>query len=115
MTRRTHDNAVILIQATPMTTLTLPHAFNPSRRTLLKVGAAGAAVLTLAACGARGFEGFVGKLPKPMAGYQALRTGDAACLSAIIPILLAGALPSDYNQRSNGVKRLQPRIDKCVS
>ncbi len=69
--------------------------FNRQRRQFLKVGLLGSATLTLASCGV-----MLNQQPKTSHNYLWLNFKDQKMLSAIIPVMLIGALPkekSDYD------------------
>lgn len=81
---------------------------NPGRRTLLKFGVAGAVVLALVPLVVRRGD-------KPLAqGFRHLRDADLDLWRALIPALLADALPSDPAARGAAVGEILLRIDGAI-
>jgi len=79
----------------------------PSRRTFLKVGLAGAAVLTLA----RWIDGPVlAATPSKFLDARARRT-----VGALVPVVLAGALPADEAARQAAIPEIVTAFDRAVS
>lgn len=88
------------------------HEFDSERRTLLKVGLAGSALL------------FLGRwLPVARAANQVadqklalthLSSADVAALVRIIPVMLRGALPQDQEQRSAAVGAIVRSVDIAI-
>lgn len=90
-------------------TAAAPALQNPSRRRLLKIGLAGAAVLALGLTLAR---------PKSQAiaaGYSRLRAGDLELFRALIPALIGSNFPADAAARAPLMAELLLRIDGAVN
>jgi len=68
-----------------------------SRRAFLKTGVTGGVLLHLAACA------------RPAAGG-----GRAAVVTALVPAVLAGALPTDPEQRQSAIARTVTGVDKAI-
>lgn len=90
----------------------LPRALDPTRRTFLKAGVAGAALLV------------VGRwLPVAHAGesqaaqdvrFLHLTAADVAALRRIVPVMLEGALPQDDAQRKAAIGEILYGIDLTI-
>ncbi len=81
----------------------------PTRRQLIKVGLAGAAILA----GARWLD-----RPQAVAAQPALRVLDArsaAAVAALIPVVLAGALPTDPAAQKQAIEEAVAGFDRAVS
>lgn len=90
-------------------TTAAPALKNPSRRRLLKIGVASAAVLALGLTLAR---------PKSQgiaAGFTRLRAGDLDLFRALIPALLGGNFPADAAAREPLMAEMLLRIDGAVN
>jgi hypothetical protein len=79
----------------------------PSRRTFLQVGIAGAAVLTLA----RWIDGpLMAAVPARFLDARGRRT-----VGALVPVVLAGALPADEAARQAAVAEIVAAFDRAVT
>ena len=81
----------------------------PTRRQLIKVGLAGAAILA----GARWLD-----RPQAVAAQPALRVLDArsaAAVAALVPVVLAGALPTDPAAQKQAIEEAVAGFDRAVS
>lgn len=84
--------------------------FDPGRRRLLKVGVFGSAVLAAAGGGVA----LSGK-PALCAGCLWLRREDRAVLMAIVPVMLAGALPADRIRHDAMVAEIVSGVDFTIA
>ncbi|MDH5179592.1 MAG: twin-arginine translocation signal domain-containing protein [Gammaproteobacteria bacterium] len=81
--------------------------FNPSRRRFLKTGLAGAAVL--------GFAGWWASRDEACTDCQWLQQGERDLLLAVIPVMLAGALPVDATQRKQAIQEVMTGFDTTLT
>lgn len=88
----------------------MKNKFNPQRRRFLKVGLVGSAVLTVAAGGI-----FLTYQSESCADCLWLHQDDQLLLKAIIPIILAGALPKEQNERNTAINEVIIGFDISVS
>jgi hypothetical protein len=79
----------------------------PTRRQFLQVGAAGAALLVVA----RMLERPVATAPS----YRVLDGGSASIIAALVPVVLAGALPTTSPQREGAAREVVEAFDRAVS
>lgn len=87
---------------------TLPPPANPARRRLLKYGLASAAIIAVAPFAVRR------QPPAVAAGFVHLRERDVAIWRALIPALLADALPEASAQREPLIAEILLRIDGAL-
>lgn len=86
-----------------------PALQNPSRRRLLKIGVAGAAILALGLTLARP------KSQTVVAGFTQLRAGDLELFRALIPALVGSTLPVEPAAREAVIAEMLVRIDGAVA
>jgi hypothetical protein len=79
----------------------------PTRRQFLQVGAAGAALLVAARLLDR---------PAPtLPSYRVLDGGSASIIAALVPVVLAGALPAASPQRETAAREVVEAFDRAIS
>lgn len=83
---------------------------NPERRRFLKVGLFGSAVLAAVAGGIA-----LSRRPEKCEPCLWLHQGDRQLLQAVIPVMLAGALPDNIDQRAQSIKAIISGFDKTVA
>jgi len=83
---------------------------NPARRRFLKVGLIGSAVLAAAAGGI-----VLSRRPEECAPCLFLHRGDQQLLNAVVPVMLAGALPEDIEKRTQSIEAIISGVDKTVA
>lgn len=81
-----------------------------SRRRFLKVGLLGSAVLAAAAGGVA-----ITRTPEPCTPCLWLHQGDRELLQALVPVLLAGALPDVEAQRQQAINEIIKGVDLTVA
>jgi hypothetical protein len=81
----------------------------PSRRQFIKVGIAGALVFAAARWLDR--PGAIAAAP----GYQFLDANTAAVAAALIPVVLAGALPAEGAARARAIEETTAAFDRAVA
>jgi hypothetical protein len=86
------------------------NSFNPQRRRFLKVGLIGSAALTVAAGGV-----MLSQQSETCNDCSWLQQNDRELLLAIIPVMLAGALPADKNQQAIAVNEIITGFDITLS
>ena len=84
-----------------------------NRRTFLKVGVAGACVLALARSIDR--EVFAQQNPPGSLDLKKLANKDAACIAALAPAVLKGALPDDPVARQVAINEVVEAFDRAVA
>ena len=84
--------------------------FNSHRRRFLKVGLLGSATLTVAAC-----SSMVSRETEKCHDCLWLGNMDRHLLHAIIPVMLAGALPLEVNERKKAIDEIIIGFDISVS
>jgi hypothetical protein len=84
--------------------------FSPSRRRFLKVGVLGSVVLAAAGGGIA-----LSRKPGPRAGSLWLQADDWSVLQAIVPVMLAGALPDDPPHRISAINQVVSGVDLTVA
>lgn len=94
--------------------MSTPHSSelkDPSRRTFLRAGVAGTAILATVGI-TTGVIGFKRVSNQDVAtGYQFLRPDDVELFRALTPAILAGSLPKDESQHSAIINDILLRID----
>lgn len=80
----------------------------PTRRQFIKVGLAGAAVLAAARL-------FDRSLAAPTASFRVLDAESAATVAALVPVVLAGALPAQPAARARSVRETVEAFDRAVA
>jgi hypothetical protein len=80
----------------------------PSRRQFIKVGIAGAALFAAARYLDR-------PLAAPASGYRVLDENSAAIMRALIPVVLAGSLPTEEIARVRAISETLAAFDRAVS
>lgn len=80
----------------------------PTRRQFIQVGIAGAVVLVAARLLDRPHTA-------PAASYRFLDAGNAAMVTALVPVVLAGSLPEEAAARARAVRETVEAFDRAVS
>jgi hypothetical protein len=83
------------------------------RRSFLKLGFAGTVALSTISVGA-GLAGCHRAQEATAAGYAALRDADVRLLSALVPVILAGALPTEPVVRAAQLTETLKRLDGAL-
>ena len=78
-----------------------------TRRRFLQVGAAGVAVLATAK--------LLERPVAPLASYRVLDGSSVALIGALVPVVLAGALPMASPQREGAVREVVEAFDRAIS
>lgn len=90
--------------------MTTAPGFSSSRRRFLKVGLLGSAVLAAAAGGV-----VLSRKPAPCSPCLWLHQGDRDLLQALVPVLLAGALPDAETERQQAINEIIDGVDTTVA
>jgi hypothetical protein len=88
-----------------------PHDFD--RRSFLKLGLAGTVALGTVSLGAS-LAGCHRTEEASAAGYGALRDADVVLLHALVPVILAGALPNEPSGREAQIVQVLMRVDYAL-
>jgi hypothetical protein len=83
------------------------------RRELLKLGVAGSVALSAVSLGA-GLSGCHAREESSAAGFVALRDGDVTLLRALLPAILAGAMPQDATERDARIVQTLSHLDQMA-
>jgi hypothetical protein len=92
----------------------VPQPVNPGRRQFLKTGVAGSLVLGFASVTAT-LGGCAGRSDAPCRDCRWLTSHDRILLTALIPVMLAGALPASENKLNAAIDQVVKSFDFTVA
>jgi len=108
-TEPTVPHAPVSLTGPPILAKSTSHSFRPSRRTFIEAGVAGCAALLLVR------SLYSPAISSASSGTGGLRRGSRTMLSAIIPVLLDGALPTGTEQRAAARMEALAAVEDAIS